>query len=78
VSRTVKAAILVTTAAGRVNDAYQKIRGIKGVKDTLTVTGRADIVVLVEGSDKEISAVVNQIWKVKEIETTETLLEVTG
>jgi DNA-binding Lrp family transcriptional regulator len=71
----VKAAILITTAPGKVDDVADKIKRIKNITDILIVTGRVDIVALCEGKLEEISAIARKIGEIKEVETTETLIE---
>lgn len=45
-------------------------------KEIMVVTGRADICVLLIGSIEEINNMVVEFKKIREIETTETLIEV--
>ena len=45
-------------------------------KEIMVVTGRADICVILTGSIDEINNIVIEFKKIKEIETTETLMEV--
>lgn len=55
-------------------EALRKKR--KLLKEILPVTGRADICVLLQGSIEEINNMVIDFKKIKEIATTETLMEV--
>jgi DNA-binding Lrp family transcriptional regulator len=71
----VKAAILITTSPGKVDEVASKIKEIKNISDILIVTGRVDIVVLCEGSLEEISTITKKIGEIREVETTETLIE---
>ena len=48
----------------------------KVIKDILIVTGRADIGVLMQGKISEINSMVLNFRKVKDVVTTETLMEV--
>ncbi len=48
----------------------------KVVKEIMVVTGRADICVFLQGSIDEINNMVIDFKKIKEIVTTETLIEV--
>jgi len=71
----VKAAVLVTASPGKVDDVAKKV-GELGVKDVLTVAGRVDIVVFLEGSASEVTNKVRDMSEVEGVETTETLWEV--
>ena len=46
------------------------------VKDVLTVAGRVDLVVFLEGSTSEIIGEIKKMFEVEGVETTETLWEV--
>lgn len=48
----------------------------KVVKQVMVVTGRADISVILQGNINEINNMVIDFRKIKNIETTETLIEV--
>ena len=62
---------------GKVDDVVQILRKKrKIVKQTMIVTGRADISVLLQGNIDEINNMVIDFKKIKEIVTTETLIEV--
>jgi hypothetical protein len=74
----VKAAILITTAPGRVDDVASKVRALKHITDVLTVAGRADVVALCEGTFEDISLVVWRVGEIDGVETTETLVELVG
>src|SRR2546427_336643 len=52
----------------------QKIR--KTVREVMVVTGRADVVVVLQGTIDEINNMVIDFKKIKEIVSTETLIEV--
>jgi len=52
----------------------QKIR--KTVREVMVVTGRADIAVVLQGTIDEINNMVIDFKKIKEIVSTETLIEV--
>lgn len=71
----VKAAALVTASPGKVNDVARILRELT-VKDVLTVAGRVDVVVLLEGSSSEITSKIKKMFEVEGVETTETLWEV--
>jgi len=71
----VKAAVLVTASPGRVNDVAREVRELMA-KDVLTVTGRVDVVVLLEGSSSEITSKIKKMFQVEGVKTTETLWEV--
>jgi len=68
---------LITVKAGKVDDAVKILKKKrKIVKDILIVTGRADISVFLQGSIDEINMMVIDFKKIKDIVTTETLMEV--
>ena len=72
-----KALCLITVKPGKVDvvvDIVKKKRKI--VKTTMVVSGRADIVAVLHGSIDEINNTVIDFKKIKEIVTTETLIEV--
>ena len=68
---------LITVNPGKVD----KETGIlskkrKALKEIMTVTGRADISVIFNGSLNEINNGVNDLKKIKDVVSTETLIEV--
>jgi len=72
-----RALCLITVKAGKVDNVVkilQKIR--KTVREVMVVTGRADVVVVLHGTIDEINNVVIDFKKIKEIVSTETLIEV--
>jgi hypothetical protein len=72
-----RALCLITVKAGKVDNVVkilQKIRKI--VKEIMIVTGRADIIVVLQGTIDEINNMVIDFKKIKEIVSTETLIEV--
>ncbi len=72
-----KALCLITVKPGKVDivvDIVKKKRKI--VKTTMIVSGRADIATVLSGSIDEINNTVIDFKKIKEIVTTETLIEV--
>lgn len=72
-----RALCLITVKPGKVDNVLkilQKIR--KVVKEVMVVTGRADVAVVLQGSIDEINNMVIDFKKVKEIVSTETLIEV--
>lgn len=72
-----RALCLITIKPGKTNkvlEALKKKR--KLLKEILPVTGRSDICVLLQGSIDEINNMVIDFKKIKEIVTTETLMEV--
>ena len=72
-----RAVTLLTTSPGKAYDVATKVRAVEGVKDVLTVAGRADVAVLLEGSFEEIPTTLSGIEEVDGVQTTETLLELT-
>ena len=72
-----KALCLITVKPGKVDmvvEILKKKRKI--VKNLMIVTGRADITAVLHGSIDEINNTVIDFKKIKEIVTTETLIEV--
>ena len=72
-----RALCLITVKPGKVDsvvDILKKKRKI--VKQTMVVAGRADISVLLQGNIDEINSMVINFKKIKDIVTTETLIEV--
>jgi hypothetical protein len=72
-----RALCLITVKAGKVDNVVkilQKIRKI--VKEVMVVTGRADIAVVLQGTIDEINNTVIDFKKIKDIVSTETLIEV--
>jgi hypothetical protein len=72
-----RALCLITVKPGKVDNVVkilQKIRKI--VKEIMIVTGRADIIVVLQGTIDEINNMVIDFKKIKEIVSTETLIEV--
>ena len=72
-----RALCLITIKAGKVDNVMQTLSKIrKTVREVMVVTGRADIAVVLQGTMDEINNVVIDFKKVREIVTTETLIEV--
>lgn len=72
-----RALCLITVKPGKVDNVIkilQKIRKI--VKEIMVVTGRADIIVILQGTIDEINNTVIDFKRIKEIVSTETLIEV--
>lgn len=72
-----RALCLITVKPGKVDNVLrvlQKVR--KTIKEIMVVTGRADIIVVMQGTMDEINNLVIDFKKVKEIVSTETLIEV--
>jgi DNA-binding Lrp family transcriptional regulator len=72
-----RALCLITVKPGKVDNVtkiLQKIRKI--IKEIMIVTGRADIIVVLQGTIDEINNTVIDFKKIKEIVSTETLIEV--
>jgi len=73
----VHALCLITVKPGKVDlvvEILKKKR--KVVKQVVIVTGRADISVILEGNMEQINQMVIDFKKIKDIVTTETLIEV--
>jgi prefoldin subunit 5 len=72
-----KALTLITTEAGKLDAVAKAVRNIKnGIKEVLIVTGRADIAVFSEGSIKDIRNTIVKIGKIRNVVTTETMVEI--
>ena len=68
---------LITVKPGKVDlvvEVLKKKRKI--VKEVMIVTGRADISVILQGNIDQINQMVIDFKKIKDIRTTETLIEV--
>lgn len=72
-----RALCLITVKAGKVDNVVKILQRIrKIVKEIMVVTGRADIAVVLQGTIDEINNMVIDFKKIKEIVSTETLIEV--
>lgn len=72
-----RALCLITVKPGKVDVVVQVLKKKrKIVKQIMVVTGRADICTLLQGTMDEINNMVIDFKKIKEIVTTETLIEV--
>ncbi len=72
-----RALCLIAVKSGKVDVVVQILRKKrKIVKQIMMVTGRADICVLLQGNINEINNMVIDFKRIKEIVTTETLIEV--
>jgi len=72
-----RALCLITVKPGKVDvvvEILKKKRKI--IKNVMVVTGRADITTILNGTIDEINQTVIDLKKIKEIVTTETLIEV--
>ncbi len=72
-----RALCLIAVKPGKVDVVVQVLKKKrKIIKDVLVVTGRADISVILRGTMDEINQMVIDFKKIREIVTTETLIEV--
>lgn len=72
-----RALCLITVKPGKVDSVVQILKKKrKIIKQIMVVTGRADISVLLQGNIDEINNMVIDFKKIKDIVTTETLIEV--
>ncbi len=72
-----RALCMVTVKPGKVDTVVGILKKKrKVIKDVLIVTGRADICAILQGNIEEINNTVIDLKKIKEIVTTETLIEV--
>ena len=73
----VYALCLITVKPGKVDSVVEILKKKrKVVKQVMIVTGRADISVILQGSIDQINQMVIDFKKIKDIVTTETLIEV--
>lgn len=72
-----RALCLITVKPGKVDNVIKTLQKIrKTIKEIMVVTGRADIIVILQGTIDEINNTVIDFKKIKEIASTETLIEV--
>lgn len=72
-----RALCLIAVKPGKVDNVLQTLSKVrKIVREVMVVTGRADIAVVLQGTIDEINNVVIDFKKIREIVTTETLIEV--
>ncbi len=72
-----RALCLITVKPSKADNVVQILRKIrKTIREIMIVTGRADIAVLLQGTIDEINNIVIDFKKIREIVTTETLIEV--
>ena len=77
VSLLMRALCLIAVKPGKVDNVILALRKIrKVVREIMVVTGRADIAVVLQGTMDEINNIVIDFKKIREIVTTETLIEV--
>ena len=68
---------LITVKPGKVDPVIVSLKKTrKIIKEIMVVTGRADIAVVLQGTIDEINNIVIDFKKIKEIVSTETLIEV--
>jgi len=72
-----KALCLITVKPGKVDTVVEILKKKrKIIKNVMIVTGRADVTAVLNGNIDEINNMVIDFKKIKEIVTTETLIEV--
>ncbi len=72
-----RALCLITVKPGKVDFAVEILKKKRKIlKQVMIVTGRADIGVILQGNIEEINNMVIDFKKIKDIVTTETLIEV--
>ena len=72
-----RALCLITVKPGKVDSAVEILKKKRKIlKQIMIVTGRADIGVILQGNIDEINNMVIDFKKIKDIVTTETLIEV--
>mgnify|MGYP006133458337 FL=1 len=68
---------LITIKPGKVDEVVEILKKKrKIIKETMIVTGRADISAILQGNIDQINQMVIDFKKIKDIVTTETLIEV--
>jgi hypothetical protein len=68
---------LITVKPGKVDPVIVSLKKArKIVREIMVVTGRSDIAVVLQGTIDEINSIVIDFKKIKEIVSTETLIEV--
>ncbi len=68
---------LITVKPGKVDPVITSLKKVRKIlREIMVVTGRADIAVVLQGTMDEINNVVIDFKKIKEIVSTETLIEV--
>ena len=68
---------LITVKPGKVDSAVEVLnKKRKVIRQVMIVTGRADISVILQGNIDQINQMVIDFKKIKDIVTTETLIEV--
>jgi hypothetical protein len=73
----VYALCLITVKPGKVDEVVEIVKKKrKIIKETMIVTGRADISAVLQGNIDQINQMVIDFKKIKNIVTTETLIEV--
>ena len=72
-----RALCLIAVKPGKVDNVLLALRKIrKVVREIMVVTGRSDLAVVLQGTIDDINNVVIDFKKIREIVTTETLIEV--
>ena len=72
-----RALCLITVKPSKADNVVQILKKIrKTIREIMIVTGRADIIVVLQGTIDEINNIVIDFKKIREIVTTETLIEV--
>ena len=72
-----RALCLIAVKPGKADSVTQSLKKIrKVVREIMVVTGRADIAAVLQGTIDEINNIVIDFKKIREIVTTETLIEV--
>ena len=72
-----RALCLITVKPGKVDAVILSLKKTrKVIREIMVVTGRADIAVVLQGTIDEINNTVIDFKKIREIVTTETLIEV--
>jgi len=72
-----RALCLITVKPGKVDAVIQALKKLrKVIREIMVVTGRTDIAVVLQGTLDEINIIVIDFKKIREIVTTETLIEV--
>jgi len=72
-----RALCLIAVKPGKVDNVVQTLsKTRKTIREVMIMTGRSDIAVVLQGTIDEINNIVIDFKKIREIVTTETLIEV--
>jgi len=68
--------VLIRVKPGKLKKVLGQLRGLKGVKEVLTTFGRYDVVIFASVKDyDQAKSITRDINAIKEVKSTETLIE---